>query len=239
MRLVSISLAVFALGANSPLAAANDPLTPYRGNIVAVGPDGQWSLNIYPAQDIFFQDNRAGKQHMAPVVQPRVMGGGIVQFASKPITVDLQQTDACKVGKDGFAYPLTVAVTMGKQTYKGCGFFRWDNELLSLIPAIDACLAKAPAKAPVTLARRESDGVMVRINDYKNGTTICQIDEAGPKPTVVKALTDKNAKKELGEEAIIFHRAPAKNPGGECYEATKVNDKSGKFLGWLDTNEGC
>lgn len=237
------AIAAVALLLSAP-AVATEPATDanlddFKGTMVAVGGGPEWKLMIYPDNPMFFSAEGEGSQVESPVVKPAVMGRGIVQFSSKSITAAFKRTDACKVEGKDLVYPFETAITIKTKTYKGCGYAQWANHLEAMIPAIDACMKAAKSKDPVTLAVRESDGIMVRLATRDYTTTLCQVDDSSGSPQVVKTLVDKNIAAAVGERDPLFYRAPAKNPGGECYEATKAKDKTGKFLGWLDTDEGC
>lgn len=242
MRSAIAALALLLSGpavATEPASEVN--LEDFKGSMVALGEGPQWKLNIYPDNPMFFSAEGEGSQTESPTVKPAAMGRGIVQFSSKAITAAFKRTNTCKTKADGATYPYETSVTIKNKTYKGCGYAPWGNQLEAMIPAIDACLKAAKSKDPVTLAVRESDGIMVRLATRDYTATICQVDDSSGKPQVVKTLVDKdtNLPKVAGDRDPLFYRAPAKNPGGECYEATKAKDKTGKFLGWLDTDEGC
>lgn len=225
----------FALLGVSGQALA-DPVDAYRGYVVAQG--AGWELNIQPKHPMYMTFDEAEGIESAAVA-PAAKNSGVVQFSSKTIIATFRETGACKVAGKSWTYPLDVEVKTGGKTHKGCGYLRWDNDILALIPAIDACLAKSKGKGPITWAQRRSDGVMVRLAAGDSKTTVCQVDQTGGKAMVVKAVTGKDIAPELGENKTMFYRAPAKNPGGECYDAPSVKDANGNHLGWIDGDEGC
>jgi hypothetical protein len=239
MSMLHNSLAAAAFAVAMPMSAWANPANPmdaYRGYVVAKG--AGWTLNIHPKQPMYLSFE-AGETIEAAAVAPAAASNGAVQFAGKPIKATFRETGDCKIAGQTSTYPLEVTVTANGKTHKGCGYLRWDNDIQTLIPAIDACLAKAKVKGPVTWAKRESDSAMVRVEGRNTNTTMCQVDLTGGKAAIVKARDVSQAAPELGERDPIFYRAPAENPGGECYEAPSVKDANGKHLGWIDGDEGC
>lgn len=220
-------------------SASAGELTDFSGSMVAIGPKEEWKLNITPGHKMMFSAGSEDSQTESPAVKPAAKNGGVVEFASGKIMAAFKRTDACKLDARGPTYPFETTVTAKGKTYSGCGYANWDRNILELMPAIDACLKSAKSKGPVTFAAREGDGPTIRIASKGDATTICHIDDTHGAPKVAKLEKNKHVPRLAGERDPLFYRAPAKNPGGECYEAEKVIDKSGKFLGWTDTDEGC
>jgi hypothetical protein len=112
---------------------------------------------------------------------------------------------------------------------------RWDERLTDMLPAIDACIAKAPENRTVTYAAPDHAGLLVRI-DGEEGELDCRVDADGSNARISRSDPELIV---AGDGEAIFVRGPGENPGGECYEAPEVRDASGGLLGWMLDPAGC
>jgi hypothetical protein len=178
-------------------------------------------------------------------VDGRVVPGG----ARFDVTLNLMKGVANCPPSRGFRGTWSGRMTVGRTTYEGCAYVDWSTQLVSLIPAIDACMAATGSRERITYAGRAENGwIVVRqqrpVNDEAGPITPDQdersecIIEDQARPTVASVRIVKGPWA-TGENWPTFTRAPAENPGGECYEAERVTGAGGVFLGWLDTPEGC
>jgi hypothetical protein len=111
---------------------------------------------------------------------------------------------------------------------------RWDTRIADMLPAIDACIAKAPENRTITYAAPYHAGALVRL-DGEDGKLDCQIDAEGQARV---SISDPALMLE-GDGEATFVRGPGENPGGECYEAPEVHAPDGALLGWMLDPQGC
>ncbi len=108
----------------------------------------------------------------------------------------------------------------------------WDRHLLTLMPQIDACLAKSPSTRQISFAGQYRGAVLVRM---QGETTVdCRVADG-----LATIAPHDDALNPPGDGEALFVRAPGENPGGECYEAPEVRDANGAVLGWMLDTEGC
>jgi hypothetical protein len=243
MKAKSIFLALAALTACNrapapppetaePTATAID-LTALHGRIIARGAD--WRLETDSELGIVLTTNGQANTISAAYAAPQRFGERGAQIASGDITLTLDDT-ACTL--EGATYPYAASVKVGEaDVLSGCAFVRWDAALMSLLPAIDACLSEVTEESAlrVSYAAPQADGrVLVRVRN-ENGGYDCRVapgasPEIGPSDAALLLG---------GDGAAIFVRAPGENPGGQCYEAPEVRAADGALLGWMDDPEGC
>lgn len=221
-----------------PPAPASIDLAALQGHIVALGSDPSWRLDgdaqlglllVRPDQDLTVSENFAA---------PQRVGERDAKFESGRLTVALS---AASCTLDGATYPMTASVQVrGGDTFTGCAFSRWDAQLTTLLPAIDACLSSVTEETPlrVTYAAPEPDGrVLVRMR-IEDGGYDCRAPRAASEQPPEMAPADP-ALRIGGDGDAIFIRAPGENPGGQCYEAPEVRAADGTLLGWMDDPQGC
>jgi len=126
------------------------------------------------------------------------------------------------------------ATTQASQTpvWDAASARSWDRNLLSLMPQIDACLAKSPSTRQISFAGQYRGSVLVRMQ----GETAADCRVANGVATIAPHDDALNVP---GDGEALFVRGPGENPGGECYEAPEVRDASGAVLGWMLDTEGC
>ena len=234
MRLMII--AVLALGAcgqspQKPEASAADAApVEMSGAVRASGTEPFWSLAISP-QDGLVLTEAGAPGATEPYVAPEAIDGG-GRFTSGKMTVSIT-AGTCSDGMSDIAYPLNARLTVGDRTLVGCAYYPWGANVRYLIPAIDACLAKAPARMPVTHAY------------LKNGYAYVRLSASGPEETYdcvynTGEATVKRAEGQLpGERIPTFYRAPMADPGESCAAHEEIKDDNGVLLGWSIADGAC
>jgi len=233
MRRTVMIAAVIASLAPAAAEGGNE----YAGGITAVGAEPFWALSIDPASNSIWLHEMEGSGYPAATyVAPTIGADGSAKFATPDFTVQLKITEACSDGMSDLVFPMETTVTAGEQTYRGCGYRRWDNDLLALLPQIDACLKAAKSKGPVSLATRTNAGVLVRLPG-EDGTFECGFPGVSVTPGQAGVVAD--AVPMVSENDPLFYRAPGENPGGECFDAPEVRAADGTLVGWTMANEDC
>jgi len=225
-----------------PKEVSADGMDDLRGVVVARGTEPFWIFTAFPGKQFFISspdDEGKSVAYRAPVKA----NGDVVMFASSDVTLALRKA-ACSDGMSDIAYPMEAVLTIGADApRKGCAYPRWDYDLNGLIGAIDLCLdmhkkpgASGPTEAVVTYGVRDDQGALIRLAEGLDKRFDCRVrfDGSGE----VKPVVD-GENLLPGEREPKFFRAPAKNPGGACYEAAKATGPDGAFLGYLDGDDGC
>lgn len=226
-----------------PLAPDADPLADLRGDVVARGTEPFWSVTVNAGRTIVFASPETDAAETPPEDRayraPVQANAGVILFASGDLTMALRKAP-CSDGMSDVRYPYEATVTIGAEApRRGCAYSRWNNDLVNLIGAIDACIAKDGALRDrgTVWAARDTTGASVRFAAARGGGRVdCRVATTGE--AVLTPVAD-SAPRFASEEDLIFYRAPAPNPGGSCYQADKAKGPRGEDLGWLDTNEGC
>lgn len=217
--------------AETTSAAPAFDLTSLNGHIVAMGADPHWRLDADTAQGLIFAQPEPDRTVSANYAPPSATADG-AQIVGDAITLTLTPGECLS---EGASFALRASVQIGDEApLNGCAFVRWDRDLTALLPAIDACIARAPDSRRVTYAARSHSGVFVRLNGFE--AIDCRVNADGSGANTSPA--DANLQI-AGDGDAIFVRAPGANPGGECYEAPEVRDASGALLGWMDDPLGC
>lgn len=230
------ALFLAACGANAPSSpddVPNDDALPF-GAIVGNGEN--WRLVIDPTEApghmtlTFGDDEEVFSSAFSP---SQSLGGGRYRIEGN-IVVDIE-TAPCSFHQ--IAYPMRITVQpAGREAVTGCAAMRWDNQLIALLPQIDACLAASPQTRLIRYAGMNGDAVTVRM-EGSEGQVDCTAT-TGPSPTaqITKRNYDFIA---LTEGDALFIRGPGENPGGECYTAPEIHDASGALIGWKMDPQGC
>lgn len=207
---------------------------PLFGAIVAVGEN--WRLTGDPTENAISISMDNGVEVSGTWVHPYYVEGRV---SAGDIRITLENA-ACEI--DRVPYPMSATVTFPNHTLTGCAAMRWDSNIDTLLPDIDACIAAAPELRTVTYAGELPDGaVLVRV---RNGDDLqdCRIERGrarhSPRDESLRMAT---------EDAAIFLRArpgEKENPGGECYEAPEVfyytgHPAIGEMVGWSLDPAGC
>lgn len=222
-----------------PAVAAEAPAapSPFSGAITAVGTEPFWGLTIDPASNTMWLHDMEGSGYPSnDYVAPVIGSNDTATFTAKDFKVTLKLTGSCSDGMSDLTFPMEATVAADGHTYRGCAYPRWDNDLIALLPQIDACLAAAKSKGPVSLATRTNAGVIVRV--LTDGETFeCGFPGESAKPG--KAGPIAGAEPMVSERDPLFYRAPGENPGGECFDAPEVHAADGTLLGWTMADEDC
>jgi uncharacterized membrane protein len=115
----------------------------------------------------------------------------------------------------------------------------WTRVLLDLLPAMQACLDKTPGpSAYVTKAWPMNRGMVgARTRNRDGGWFECIATSDGQSVEHIEMLP-KAAAPLPGEQAAVFTPAAQTPPPGNCYRTERVQDATGKMVGWLSIN-GC
>ncbi len=227
-----------ALG--GPANAAQRAL--YEGEFQASGgigvdaSEGAWELRLL---NDYAQFSRPGLGDDGGVTGARDYRERGVRVGAGPLTITLMQQpcSASGVQLDYVAHVLFEGVA-----YQGCARRgvnegarpTWASVLPELIPAIDACLARAEAHpALVTIAASMDDaGVAVRVREADGARRECVAPAGGGEALVYEPLSDIDRRP--GEGDPEFQRGGAQPRA--CAEAAMGRD--GARLGWLIAR-GC
>ena len=236
---VMIAAAAFMLAACGASTIRGDDDLPdddlgTDGAIVAVGEN--WQLNGDPgasALSIYMDD---GTEASGTWVSPYYVQGRI---SASDIRVTLENA-ACQ--QNGVVYPLRATVTFPGHELAGCAAMRWDSQLDTLIEAIDACIAAAPALRTLTYAGELPDGsTLVRVRDGDNAQD-CRVERG----RATHSPRDESLLLASDNAAILLRARPGEtqNPGGECYEAQEAwvyrgHPEMGEMVGWMMDPMGC
>ncbi|MBL8546532.1 MAG: hypothetical protein JNL81_08705 [Hyphomonadaceae bacterium] len=115
----------------------------------------------------------------------------------------------------------------------------WDQNLISLLPFIDACIAKSPETRTITYAAATGEALVAVRLSGAGGAVDCTVPDHDPSPTYAQISPRRENWAPESENTAIFVRGPGENPGGECYEAPEVRDANGAVVGWMLDPEGC
>ncbi|MES1158512.1 MAG: hypothetical protein ABUL42_01325 [Terricaulis silvestris] len=135
----------------------------------------------------------------------------------------------------GVAYPMTADIETPRGVQHGCAVVRWDHDLITLLPGIDACLAQATEPMSVTYAAPENNGEFVRLKLDEESFDCHAPSDANAQASMEPASETHYP----GENDAVFVRAPGDNPGGDCYQAPEVRATDGTLIGWWDEPRGC
>ena len=238
MRALVLALVLAACGQNAP---AGDPPTinttgtvsaaawDLSGPLIAVGQG--FRLDALPDQNTVVlhyirEDLTVSGPYAAPVIT-----GASALLQSNDIALTLTLAP-CTF--EGVSYPMraSIAITNARPS-EGCAFFRWDRDLLALMPQINACIAQSPETRWITYAARSGEEVVVSM---QGGQRFAQCIVRGE---IASVGTSRGDPLFDGEDEAIFVRGPGENPGGECYDAPEVRSASGELLGWMMDPMGC
>jgi uncharacterized membrane protein len=235
---VDIEKELSALGA----VATPDVKALYEGEFEAVGSEPFWRLDLLNEWASF---TRPGLQDVGGLPSRRDYRAQGARFVAGPLVITLR-AGACQ-HESGETFPYKAEVDFEGVSYDGCArrgdtaqSANWAAKLDDLIPAIDACLARAENKpARVTIAYPEDDKISVRLLDAEGGRYECKTAPAGGAIQYWDTLADRNILQ--GERDPLFTRAPSAAPkGGKegCQKSDAAKAADGHDLGWL-TRSTC
>jgi uncharacterized membrane protein len=223
-------------------AAAPDVKALYEGEFEAVGSEPFWRLELLNDWASF---TRPGLQDAGGLPSRRDYRAQGARFVAGPLVITLR-AGACQ-HENGETFPYKAEVDFEGVSYDGCArrgdaaqSINWAAKLDELIPAIDACLARAENKpAQVTMAYAEDADISVRLLDAEGGRYECKTAPAGGAVKYWDTLADRNVMQ--GERDPLFTRAPAPAPKASkegCQKSEAVKADDGRDLGWL-TRSTC
>jgi uncharacterized membrane protein len=232
------------LAALGPVAAP-DVKALYDGEFEAVGSEPFWRLDLLNEWASF---TRPGLQDVGGLPTRRDYRAQGARIVAGPLVITLR-AGACQ-HESGETFPYKAEVDFEGVSYDGCArrgdndaqSGNWADNLADLIPAIDACLARAENKpARVTIAYAEEEGklISVRLLDAEGGRYECKTAPAGGTVQYWDTLADRNVLQ--GERDPMFTRAPgAAAKGGKdgCQKSDPAKAPDGQELGWL-TRSTC
>lgn len=163
-----------------------------------------------------------------------------MRVSAGPIIITLR-AESCPI-PGGEALPYVADVLFEGVAYRGCARRgvtegerpTWAAVLPELIPAIDACLARAAARpARVTQASILAEGqVSVRIREADGGRQGCVATADGASVVAFDPLLDTD--RLFGEGDPEFLRAPGTAPRAtNCRTVSEAQSEAGELLGWL------
>ncbi len=210
----------------------------FQGDFQASGDvgagEGAWEL--YLLTD-YAQFSRPGLGEDGGVAGERSYRERGVRVVAGPLTITISnETCAASSGE----LPYTAHVLFEGVAYQGCarrGIVEgerptWASVLPDLIPAIDACLARATNRSTrVTFAAAIDDGaVSVRLRGADGARNECIADSTG-QVTVFETLSDLDRRN--GEGDPEFVRAGAEPRAANCRTVEPALGPAGEELGWL------
>lgn len=205
----------------------------YQGEFEGFGAEPDWKLDLLGNWASF---TRPGLEEIGGMPTPADVRAGGALVEAGPLSIILKAGSCAH--PSGEQLPYVMRVFYDGVTYDGCARRAaeggaganptWAVTLPELIPAIDACLAKAPgAGKRVTIAyTTEGTQVKVRILDGEGGRYECS---AGDGAAMVEPIDDGDVLQ--GERDPIFTRAPAKPPAGSCFKSEDAKGSDGGVLG--------
>lgn len=238
MRALVMGLGLFALaacgqGGEEKAAAPKVETAPSSmfGEIRAAGTEPFWAIHVSPQDGLVFTEAGGQGDLTEPYTPPApAVDGGVFTTPKISLTISV---GSCSDGMSDIAYPLNATAVVNGRTLKGCAYYPWGANVRAFIPAIDACLAKAPVRMPVTHAMNDGATTKVRMSAsgpeetydcvYANGVTIVKRSE-GQLP---------------GERNPTFYRMPMDDPGESCAPHVDVKDDDGNLLGWTIADGAC
>lgn len=201
------------------------------GEIRAAGTEPFWGVTVSPEGGLVFSEAGAPEPVREPYVTPVAVDGG-GQFTSGRMQLTIT-SGSCSDGMSEIDYPLNARLVFGDRTLVGCAYYPWGSQVKYLIPAIDACLAKAPVRMPVTYGHMKDGFAHIRMSASGPEETYDCVYQAGE-------ATVKRSEGQLpGERMPTFYRAPMDDPGESCAPQVEVKDDSGAVLGWTIADGAC
>ncbi|HVY85787.1 MAG TPA: hypothetical protein VG943_11675 [Caulobacterales bacterium] len=213
----------------------------YQGDFQASGSldangEGAWELRLL---NDYAQLSRPGLGEDGGVPGPRDFHEKGMRVVAGPLTITIQ-AQTCPIS-NGQNFDYTAHVLFEGVDYEGCArrgvsegdSSTWASVLPDLIPAIDACLARASAKpARVTIASALDEGqVSVRLREADGDRRECIVTADGATVSAYESLSDVDRRN--GESDPEFQRGGSAPAARHCQAVTEAKSASGASLGWL------
>lgn len=206
------------------------------GNAAFGAGEGAWELRLL---EEYAQFSRPGLGEDGGVPGPRDYRERGVRVVAGALTITIMQQE-CEIA-DGSALPYTASVLYEGIAYQGCARRgidesarpTWASVLPELIPAIDACLARAGSpSARITFATALDDSdVSVRLRESDGSRRECVASAAGAAVHVYEPISDLDRRS--GEGDPEFQRAGGEPRAQACRTVEPAIGRDGVALGWL------
>lgn len=204
------------------------------GGIDSLGnAEGAWELSLL---EDYAQFSRPGLGEDGGIPGERDYRERGMRVVAGPLTITISQA-ACTAS--GVELPYTAHVLFEGVAYQGCarrGVIEgerptWASVLPELIPAIDACVARATSRpARVTHASALDEGeVSVRIREANGSRHECIVSSGAV--SVWEPLSDDDRRS--GEGDPEFQRGGSQPGTRSCRAVEPAVDRTGAQLGWL------
>jgi uncharacterized membrane protein len=199
------------------------------------GGEGAWELRLL---DDYAQFSRPGLGDDGGIPGERDFRERGMRVVAGAVTITITH-EACQAS--GIELPYTASVIFEGVAYTGCARRgidegerpTWASVLGELIPAIDACLARANSRpARVTFASAiDDDRVSVRLREANGSRYECIAATAGGSVSVFETLSDLDRR--AGEGDPEFLRGDEQPRAQNCRSVSEVTAPDGGRLGWL------
>lgn len=199
------------------------------------GSEAAWELRLL---NDYAQFSRPGLGEDGGIPGERDYRERGMRVVAGPLTITIMQ-QACSVS--GLELGYVAHVLFEGVAYQGCARrgagedvrATWASVLQELIPAIDACVARASARpVRVTLATAIDEGqVSVRLREANGLRRECIADASGAAVSVYEPVSDLDRR--VGEGDPEFQRGGSQPRAQNCREVEPALSRSGEQLGWL------
>jgi uncharacterized membrane protein len=206
------------------------------GAIDEIGSEGAWELSLL---EDYAQFSRPGLGEDGGITGERDYRERGMRVVGGPLTITLM-LQACTAS--GIELPYTAHVLFEGVPYQGCARRgidagerpTWASVLPELLPAVDACVARASAPpVRVTFAAELGEGeISVRMREANGSRHECIT--SGGEVALYETLSDVD--RLTGEGEPEFQRGGAAPPAGRCRAAEPALDRGGEQIGWFLRN---
>jgi len=193
--------------------------------------EGAWDMTLLEDYAVF---SRVGLGDAGGIPGERDYRERGMRVTAGDVIITIMRTECTA---SGIQLPYTVQVLFDGVSYHGCARrgveagerATWASVLPELIPAIDACLARAASRpARVTFASALDEGeTSVRIRQANGARHECIV--SGEEVILYETLSDVDRRN--GEGDPEFVRGGAQPSGERCVQA--ATSRSGAHLGWI------
>lgn len=197
--------------------------------------EGAWELRLL---DGYAQFSRPGLSDDGGVTGERDYRERGMRVVAGAVTITISH-EPCQTSD--IELPYVANVLFEGVAYTGCARRgidegerpTWASVLPELIPAIDACLARANSRpVRVTFASSiDESRVSVRLREANGSRHECITDAEGTQVSVYETLSDLDRR--VGEGDPEFQRGEEGPRPQSCRAATEATTPTGEQLGWL------